>query len=236
MNPYISVRNLKKEFYLGENIIRAVDDVTFHVNKGEHLRLSGRSGSGKSTMLNLLAGLEKVTSGEIIIDGEHIELMSEIERIRFRRKNVGFIFQSYNLLPQYTALENVILPLILKGVPPKERNRKAREIMSQVGVESHADHKPMEMSGGQQQRVGIARALVTDPPIVFADEPTGNLDLKTSIEVMDLLTNLFKQKGTTFILVSHDEEIMEYTDRVIYLLDGKIEYMENKTKEGKRLE
>lgn len=226
MDSYIIVKDLKKEFYLGDNIIRAVDGVSFQLGRGEQLRLSGRSGSGKSTMLNLLAGLEKVTSGEIVIDGSHIEEMSEIERIRFRRKNVGFIFQSYNLLPQYTALENVVLPLILKGVSPKERNSKAREIMKQVGVESHADHKPMEMSGGQQQRVGIARALVTDPPIVFADEPTGNLDLKTSIEVMELLTGLFKEKETTFILVSHDEEIKEYTDRTIHLLDGKVEYIE----------
>jgi len=148
--------------------------------------------------------------------------MSERQSIRFRRENIGFIFQSYNLLPQYTALENVSLPLILKGIGQKERTEMAIEIMEKVGIETHMNHKPNEMSGGQQQRVGIARALVTSPRIVLADEPTGNLDTKTSMEVMELLVKLFQEKGTTFLLVSHDKITQKYTKRTINLLDGKI--------------
>lgn len=222
LEEYIKLKDVRKEFFLGENIIKAVNGIDLSIEKGEMLRISGRSGSGKSTLLNLMAGLEKTTSGEIIIDGNHIEKMNERERIRYRRKNIGFIFQSYNLLPQYTALENVALPLILRGVAPKEREEMAKEIMEQVGIYSHAAHKPNEMSGGQQQRVGIARALVTGPPIVFADEPTGNLDTKTSEEVMELLLKLFKEKGATFILVSHDEGTKDYIEKTIYLEDGKI--------------
>lgn len=222
MEGYIKLKKVRKEFILGKNIIKAVNGIDLSIKKGEMLRIAGRSGSGKSTLLNLMAGLERVTSGEIIIAGGHIEKMNERERIRFRRENIGFIFQSYNLLPQYTALENVALPLILRGVAPKEREKMAKEIMEQVGIYSHANHKPNEMSGGQQQRVGIARALVTNPPIVFADEPTGNLDTKTSEQVMELLVKLFKEKGTTFVLVSHDEDTRDYIEKTIYLEDGKI--------------
>ena len=222
MEGYIKLKKVRKEFILGKNIIKAVNGIDLSIKKGEMLRIAGRSGSGKSTLLNLMAGLERVTSGEIIIAGGHIEKMNERERIRFRRENIGFIFQSYNLLPQYTALENVALPLILRGVAPKEREKMAKEIMEQVGIYSHANHKPNEMSGGQQQRVGIARALVTNPPIVFADEPTGNLDTKTSEQVMELLVKLFKEKGTTFVLVSHDEDTSDYIEKTIYLEDGKI--------------
>lgn len=221
MMGYIELRDVQKEFILGNNTIKAVNGIDVSIERGERLRISGRSGSGKSTLLNLIAGLEKTTSGEIIIDGNHIEKMGERDRIRFRRKSIGFIFQSYNLLPQYTALENVALPLILRGIAPRQRVEMAKEIMDQVGIYSHAKHRPNEMSGGQQQRVGIARALVTGPPIVFADEPTGNLDTRTSKEVMDILTKLFIEKGTTFILVSHDEDTKPYTTRTIYLEDGK---------------
>lgn len=219
---FIELRNIKKEFKIGENIVKALDGISLSIEKKEIISITGRSGSGKSTLLNILAGLEKSTDGEIIIEGEHIEKMGESQRIKFRRKNIGFIFQSYNLLPQYTALENVALPLALKGIEPKERIEKAREIMKQVGIETHENHRPNEMSGGQQQRVGIARALITDPAIVLADEPTGNLDTRTSIEVMELLINLFREKGTTFLLVSHDEVAKNYTERTINLLDGKI--------------
>ncbi len=222
MEEYIKLIDVRKEFKLGENIIKAVNEIDLSMGKGDMLRITGRSGSGKSTLLNLMAGLEEATSGEIIIDGSHIEKMNERERIRYRRKNIGFIFQSYNLLPQYTALENVALPLILRGVDTKKREEMAKEIMEQVGIYSHASHKPNEMSGGQQQRVGIARALVTSPPIVFADEPTGNLDTKTSEEVMELLLKLFNKKRTTFILVSHDEETKDYIEKTIHLEDGEI--------------
>ena len=220
--PVIRLRDVRKEYVVGDSHIHALDGVSLTVSPGEFVCISGRSGSGKSTMLNMLAGLEKPTSGEIVILDKHIENMSESARIRFRRQYIGFVFQSYNLMPQYTAVENVELPLMLRGVGRKERRRQALAVMEQVGIVSHAEHKPSELSGGQQQRVGIARALITKPPIVFADELTGNLDTKTSAEIMDLFTGLFRSSGTTFLLVSHDPDMSRYTDRTIHLLDGKI--------------
>ena len=220
--PVIRLRDVRKEYVVGDSHIHALDGVSLTVSPGEFVCISGRSGSGKSTMLNMLAGLEKPTSGEIIILDKHIENMSESARIRFRRQYIGFVFQSYNLMPQYTAVENVELPLMLRGIGKRERRKQALAVMEQVGIVSHAEHKPSELSGGQQQRVGIARALITKPPIVFADELTGNLDTKTSAEIMDLLTGLFRSSGTTFMLVSHDPDMSRYTDRTIHLLDGKI--------------
>ena len=220
--PVIRLQDVRKEYVVGDSHIHAFDGVSLTVSPGEFVCISGRSGSGKSTMLNMLAGLEKPTSGEIVILDKHIENMSESARIRFRRQYIGFVFQSYNLMPQYTAVENVELPLMLRGVGRRERRRQALAVMEQVGIVSHAEHKPSELSGGQQQRVGIARALITKPPIVFADELTGNLDTKTSAEIMDLLTGLFRSSGTTFMLVSHDPDMSQYTDRTIHLLDGKI--------------
>ena len=217
--PVIRLQDVRKEYVVGDSHIHALDGVSLTVSPGEFVCISGRSGSGKSTMLNMLAGLEKPTSGEIVILDKHIENMSESARIRFRRQYIGFVFQSYNLMPQYTAVE---LPLMLRGVGRRERRRQALAVMEQVGIVSHAEHKPSELSGGQQQRVGIARALITKPPIVFADELTGNLDTKTSAEIMDLLTGLFRSSGTTFMLVSHDPDMSQYTDRTIHLLDGKI--------------
>ena len=220
--PVIRLTNVRKEYVVGDSHIHALDGVSLTVSPGEFVCISGRSGSGKSTMLNMLAGLEKPTSGEIVILDKHIENMSESARIRFRRQYIGFVFQSYNLMPQYTAVENVELPLMLRGIGKRERRKQALAVMEQVGIVSHAEHKPSELSGGQQQRVGIARALITKPPIVFADELTGNLDTKTSAEIMDLLTGLFRSSGTTFMLVSHDPDMSQYTDRTIHLLDGKI--------------
>lgn len=220
--PVIRLQDVRKEYVVGDSHIHALDGVSLTVSPGEFVCISGRSGSGKSTMLNMLAGLEKPSAGEIVILDKHIESMSESARIRFRRQYIGFVFQSYNLMPQYTAVENVELPLMLRGVGRKERRRQALAVMEQVGIVSHAEHKPSELSGGQQQRVGIARALITKPPIVFADELTGNLDTKTSAEIMDLLTGLFRSSGTTFLLVSHDPDMSRYTDRTIHLLDGKI--------------
>ena len=219
--PVIRLTNVRKEYVVGDSHIHALDGVSLTVSPGEFVCISGRSGSGKSTMLNMLAGLEKPTSGEIVILDKHIENMSESARIRFRQY-IGFVFQSYNLMPQYTAVENVELPLMLRGIGKRERRKQALAVMEQVGIVSHAEHKPSELSGGQQQRVGIARALITKPPIVFADELTGNLDTKTSAEIMDLLTGLFRSSGTTFMLVSHDPDMSQYTDRTIHLLDGKI--------------
>lgn len=220
--PVIRLQDVRKEYVVGDSHIHALDGVSLTVRPGEFVCISGRSGSGKSTMLNMLAGLEKPTSGEIIILDKHIEDMSESARIRFRRQYIGFVFQSYNLMPQYTAVENVELPLMLRGIGKRERRKQALAVMEQVGIVSHAEHKPSELSGGQQQRVGIARALITKPPIIFADELTGNLDTKTSAEIMDLLTSLFRSSGTTFMLVSHDPDMSRYTDRTIHLLDGKI--------------
>ena len=220
--PVIRLQDVRKEYVVGDSHIHALDGVSLTVSPGEFVCISGRSGSGKSTMLNMLAGLEKPTSGEIVILDKHIENMSESARIRFRRQYIGFVFQSYNLMPQYTAVENVELPLMLRGIGKRERRKQALAVMEQVGIVSHAEHKPSELSGGQQQRVGIARALITKPPIVFADELTGNLDTKTSAEIMDLLAGLFRSSGTTFMLVSHDPDMSQYTDRTIHLLDGKI--------------
>ena len=176
--PVIRLQDVRKEYVVGDSHIHALDGVSLTVSPGEFVCISGRSGSGKSTMLNMLAGLEKPTSGEIVILDKHIENMSESARIRFRRQYIGFVFQSYNLMPQYTAVENVELPLMLRGIGKRERRKQALAVMEQVGIVSHAEHKPSELSGGQQQRVGIARALITKPPIVFADELTGNLDTK----------------------------------------------------------
>ena len=220
--PVIQLQDVRKEYVVGDSHIHALDGVSLTVSPGEFVCISGRSGSGKSTMLNMLAGLEKPISGEIVILDKHIENMSESARIRFRRQYIGFVFQSYNLMPQYTAVENVELPLMLRGIGKRERRKQALAVMEQVGIVSHAEHKPSELSGGQQQRVGIARALITKPPIIFADELTGNLDTKTSAEIMDLLTGLFRSSGTTFMLVSHDPDMSQYTDRTIHLLDGKI--------------
>ena len=220
--PVIRLQDVRKEYVVGDSHIHALDGVSLTGSPGEFVCISGRSGSGKSRMLNMLAGLEKPTSGEIVILDKHIENMSESARIRFRRQYIGFVFQSYNLMPQYTAVENVELPLMLRGIGKRERRKQALAVMEQVGIVSHAEHKPSELSGGQQQRVGIARALITKPPIIFADELTGNLDTKTSAEIMDLLTSLFRSSGTTFMLVSHDPDMSRYTDRTIHLLDGNI--------------
>ena len=223
MKPIIETRQAEKLYQVGDSTIHAVDGINLQVEKGEFLCISGRSGSGKSTLLSLLAGLESPTAGEIEILGQHLEQLNEKERSRFRRAHIGFVFQSYNLLPQFSAWENVAMPLQIRGIPLKERKERAMEILDLVGLRDHALHKPTELSGGQQQRIGIARAIVTGPSSVFADEPTGNLDSRTGQEVMELLGRIFRKWGTTFILVSHDEEMYRYTDREIRLKDGKIE-------------
>ncbi len=221
-NVIISTHGLKKYYFVGESTVKALDGVDMTVNKGESVCIAGRSGSGKSTMLNMLAGLELPTAGTVQIAGRRIERMNEKARIRFRRDDIGFVFQSYNLMPQYSALENVALPLAIRGAPLKLRNEIAEAMLVRVGLKEHIHHKPGELSGGQQQRVGIARAIITRPPIVLADEPTGNLDTGTSGETMELLTGLFRERGTTFILVSHDPEMRKYTDRTITFSDGRI--------------
>lgn len=221
-NVIISTHGLKKYYFVGESTVKALDGVDMTVNKGESVCIAGRSGSGKSTMLNMLAGLELPTSGTVQVASKRLESMNEKARIRFRRDDIGFVFQSYNLMPQYSALENVALPLAIRGAPLKLRNEIAEAMLVRVGLKEHVHHKPGELSGGQQQRVGIARAIITRPPIVLADEPTGNLDTGTSEETMELLTGLFRERGTTFILVSHDPGMRKYTDRTITFSDGRI--------------
>ena len=219
----LATNNLQKRYQVGENSVHAVDGVDLNIREGEFVCISGRSGSGKSTLLSLLAGLESPTDGEVILMGEHLEQMNEQERGRFRRDHIGFIFQAYNLLPQFSSWENVAVPLEIRGVPLEQRREKAMEALEMVGLRDHAEHRPTELSGGQQQRISIARAIITRPGIVFADEPTGNLDSRTGTEVMSLLTDLFRRWGTTFLVVSHDEDMNRYTDREIRLKDGKIE-------------
>ena len=219
----IETNNLQKRYQVGENSVHAVDGVDLNIREGEFVCISGRSGSGNSTLLSLLAGLESPTDGEVILMGEHLEQMNEQERGRFRRDHIGFIFQAYNLLPQFSSWENVAVPLEIRGVPLEQRREKAMEALEMVGLRDHAEHRPTELSGGQQQRISIARAIITRPGIVFADEPTGNLDSRTGTEVMSLLTDLFRRWGTTFLVVSHDEDMNRYTDREIRLKDGKIE-------------
>ena len=219
----IETINLQKHYQIGDNSVLAVDGIDLNVKEGEFVCISGRSGSGKSTLLSLLAGLESPTGGEVQLLGQHLEEMNEQERGRFRRAHIGFIFQAYNLLPQFNAWENVAVPLEIRGIPLQERKEKAMEALERVGLTDHAEHRPTEMSGGQQQRISIARAIITRPDIVFADEPTGNLDTRTGTEIMSLLTDLFRRWGTTFLVVSHDEDMHRYTDREIRLKDGKIE-------------
>ena len=231
----ITVRNAKKIYRVGSVDIQALRGVDLTIEAGELCCIIGRSGSGKSTLLNVLAGLEHVTSGELIIAGKRLDRMNQSELIRFRQQHIGFIFQSFNLMPYYTALENVAFPLAFRGVPAYKRNRMAANMLKLVGLETHMKHKPSQMSGGQQQRVGIARALVTDPEIVFADEPTGNLDSGTSDEVMHVICDILREKGKTLIMVTHDPNMAEYADKVVNLLDGRIvDIRMQKAREQKR--
>ena len=224
----IRIRDVKKIYQMGNESIHAIDGVSLNIRQGEVCCLFGKSGSGKSTLLNLIAGLEKPTEGKILFHKKHIERMDEDQLADFRRQYIGFVFQSYNLLPTLTALENVTLPLIFKGVPIKERNERAMDMLEAVGLAERAHHKPFEMSGGQQQRVSIARAFVNEPPVVFADEPTGNLDTKTTYEMMDLITGMAKKKNQTLVIVTHDLELSEYADRIVVLQDGKIEKIQKR--------
>ena len=218
----ITVADLKKYYTVGPNTVKALDGVSLDVKSGEFVGVMGRSGSGKSTLLNMLAGLESPTGGFLEIDGEPVGILSERKRIQFRRNSIGFVFQSYNLMPQYTTLENVALPLAIRGVSKRVRDELAEEALYRVGLQDNLRHRPSELSGGEQQRVGIARAIIAKPPIVLADEPTGNLDTKTSDEVMQLLTELFREEKTTFVLVTHDPEMRRYMDRTICLRDGRL--------------
>ena len=222
----IEVKNVRKIYRMGTEKIYAVDDVSFDICEGEFCCLLGTSGSGKSTLLNLMAGIEKVTSGQILIKGRPIHKLSETRLAKFRQKYLGFVFQSYNLIGTMTALENVELPLVFKRVPKKKRRVMAKDMLIKVGLKSRLQHKPKEMSGGQQQRVGIARAFVARPSIVFADEPTGNLDTKTTMEVMELIREIARDNHQTIVMVTHDRRLAEFADRIIHILDGKVQNVE----------
>ena len=218
----IRVKNLYKIYRVGDIKVRALDGLDFDIYKGEFVAIVGASGSGKSTLLNMLAGLEKPTKGEIEIGRVHIEKMTERQLVSFRREKVGFIFQAYNLLNTMNALENVALPLSFRGVSRRQRLKEARKYMDLVGVGGQARHMPSQMSGGQQQRVGIARALVVNPQIIFADEPTGNLDSKTTMEVLRLMQKIVREQNQTLVMVTHDNNLASYADRRIRIMDGRI--------------
>ena len=203
-------------------IVRALDGVNFDICEGEFCAIVGTSGSGKSTLLNMLAGLEKPTKGSVVIAGQHIETLNEDQLVRFRRDNVGFIFQSFHLLGTMNAVENVALPLSFRGIPRDIRLKKADKMLDLVNLKKHKKHLPNQMSGGQQQRVGVARALVVDPKIIFADEPTGNLDSHTSEEVMELMQKVVREQKKTLVMVTHDEHLANYADRIFHIRDGKI--------------
>jgi len=224
----IEVKGVRKIYRVGNEKVIALENIDLSIGKGEICCLLGTSGSGKSTLLNLMAGLEKPTRGEIIIKNVHIEKLDEKRLVLFRQKYVGFVFQSYNLLPNLTALENVGLPLAFRGIPRRIRDKKAKQMLNSVGLQHHSNRKPSQMSGGQQQRVGIARAFISNPEIVFADEPTGNLDSKTTIEVMDLITGIARKSNQTLIIVTHDVNIAKYADRIIHIFDGNIKKIESK--------
>ena len=226
----IRTKNLSKYYAVGDETIKALDDVNLEIERGQIVAILGTSGSGKSTLLNMLAGLERPTKGEVQIVKFRIDELSEAQLTKFRQRYTGFIFQAYNLLPTLTALENVAFPLCFRGVDKQTREKKAFEMLKLVGIEKRYKHKPAEMSGGQQQRVGIARALVTDPSIIFADEPTGNLDSHTTQEVMELIRNIVDTRHNTVIMVTHDKSVAEYADIIVNISDGKVvskEYRRN---------
>ncbi len=226
--PVISVTDLYKIYRVGETKVRALNGVSFTINRGDFCSIVGTSGSGKSTLLNMLAGLEKPTKGEIVIAGEHMETKTENQLVAFRREHIGFIFQSFNLMGTMNAIENVALPLTFQGMDKKTRNARAEAMIELVGLSDHKKHRPNQMSGGQQQRVGVARALVVEPEIIFADEPTGNLDSNTSVEVMNLMKKVVREKNQTLVMVTHDNYLAGFADIVLRIKDGKIIEIEDR--------
>lgn len=220
--PIIQITNIKRDFPLGNEIVHVLKGIDLTINKGEYVALMGPSGSGKSTLMNLLGCLDTPTSGEYILNGKKVSEMQDDELASIRNKEIGFVFQTFNLMPRTTALDNVALPMVYAGKSKAERNARATEVLTQVALEDRMDHKPNQLSGGQRQRVAVARALVNSPSIILADEPTGNLDSKTSVEIMALF-DAIHAKGNTVILVTHEEDIAEHAHRIIRLRDGVIE-------------
>ena len=220
--PIIQIKDIKRNFALGAETVYVLKGVNLEVTKGDYVALMGPSGSGKSTLMNLLGCLDTPTSGSYILNGKDVSQMNDSELAEIRNKEIGFVFQTFNLLPRSTALENVALPMIYAGKNKAERNARATEVLTQVGLADRLDHQPNQLSGGQRQRVAVARALVNKPSIILADEPTGNLDSKTSVEIMALFNEIHAQ-GNTVILVTHEEDIAEHAHRIIRLRDGVIE-------------
>ncbi|MUV04117.1 ATP-binding cassette domain-containing protein [Flavobacterium rakeshii] len=220
--PIIDIKGITRNFPLGNEVVKVLKGIDLTINKGEYVALMGPSGSGKSTLMNLLGCLDTPTGGTYILNGKDVSKMSDNELAEIRNKEIGFVFQTFNLLPRTTALDNVALPMVYAGHKKPERNERASQVLTQVGLEDRMDHKPNQLSGGQRQRVAVARALVNHPSIILADEPTGNLDSKTSVEIMNLF-NEIHANGNTVILVTHEEDIAAYAHRVIRLRDGVIE-------------
>ena len=222
--PVISVKNLIKTYVVGEIEVKALRGVNLEVQPGEFLAVTGQSGSGKSTFMHIIGCLDKPTAGQYFLDGEDVSRMSKDQLAVVRNKKIGFVFQGFNLLSRTTALDNVELPLLYGHSPLKlaDRHKKAMEVLKAVGLEQRADHHPNQLSGGQQQRVAIARSLINNPSILLADEPTGNLDTRTSIEVMDIFQRLNKERGITVLLITHEQDIAEYGTRIVQFRDGQV--------------
>jgi len=227
MEEYVIItENLVEEYLLGKVVVPALRGVNLKIKRGEFAVIMGPSGSGKSTLLNLIGGLQKPTGGRVLINGIDLSTLNENQLAIFRRKNVGFVFQAYNLIPTLTAIENVELPMIFYNIPPNERKRRAEKLLHSLGLGDRLHHRPSELSGGEQQRVSIARALANNPEIILADEPTGNLDTKTGRRIMEEIVKVNRDFGKTIVMVTHDPEVAHFGDRIIHIRDGKIENIE----------
>ncbi len=222
MDHIINLQQIVKNYYVGTVVVRALRSVSLDISKNEYVAIMGPSGSGKSTLMNLIGCLDTPTSGEYILNGKAVSQMEDNQLAEIRNMEIGFVFQTFNLLPRYTAHENVMLPLIYAGVSKHDRTKRAEEVLASVGLADRITHKPNELSGGQRQRVAVARALINNPSIILADEPTGNLDSKTSIDIMNLLDDIHS-RGNTIIVVTHEEDIARRAKRIIRLMDGEVE-------------